>query len=87
MVVPRGKVRRVRVGTRYQIYGTHQGSSETVKSGFPTLVEIEQGVEGGFILVTIDAAGPSLRPGTPRWKRHCSARFLNRGRVGVGESG
>ncbi len=45
MVVLRGKVRSVRVGTRYQIYATHQGSGETPNSGFPTLVEIEEAVE------------------------------------------
>ena len=50
----------MRVGTRYQIYGMHQGSSETVKSGLPTLVEIEQAAEEGFLLVTIDGRGWSF---------------------------
>ncbi len=60
MVVLRGKVRSVRPGTRYHRYCTHRGSGETPDSGLPTLVEIEQAVEGGFLLVTTDGYGWSF---------------------------
>jgi hypothetical protein len=60
-MVLRGRVQSTGRETPYVHCGTHKRIGEEVGQSFlPEWVEIEEGVEGGYMLVTVDAKGWSF---------------------------